>query len=284
MKIFLICPVRGSTPGEQRKIARYVRTLEKAGHEVHWPMRDTDQVDPIGSRICSDNRAGIAGADQVHVWYSEGSQGSVFDFGMAFMALVYAQKKVVLVNPKDVKPTPHKSFQNVLLEISKESLPFAVARSVRHRSNCLRLKVGAAIVKDGKILSCGWNSCSPEASARHKRPVRCLRMNVPPGIAFELCHVICAETAAILNIRKSRPGWQYGFYESHLDPSQELIDLLFTQEELALLRDSTLVLSGHRFACDHCQKFAKLAGIKEIVADELLAPLVDEILKAYQPK
>jgi len=46
-KIFLICPVRygkkltRENKKIQEKIKQYVEKLEKVGHKVYWPLRDT---------------------------------------------------------------------------------------------------------------------------------------------------------------------------------------------------------------------------------------------------
>jgi len=113
MKIFLICPVRMVGETERKKIENYVASLEKSGHRVHWPERDTNQNDGIGLRICRDNRAAIKEADEIHIWWNEKSQGSLFDFGMAFAQ----EKKIILANPNDVLSTTQKSFNNVLLSL-----------------------------------------------------------------------------------------------------------------------------------------------------------------------
>ncbi len=115
MRIFLICPVRGATPDELSMMEKYVQGLESSGHVVHWPPRDTDQRDPIGLRICGDNRQAIVDANEVHVWWSPTSMGSLFDLGMAFAL----EKKIVLANFDRVERTPNKSFSNVLLELAK---------------------------------------------------------------------------------------------------------------------------------------------------------------------
>lgn len=120
MNIFLICPVRNITEEEKKAIGSYVETLEAAGHKVHWPPRDTQQNDPVGLRICTDNRQAIENANEVHVWYNSESQGTIFDLGMTFAL----RKKVVLANPDMVRPTDgKKSFNNVLLALSKENSP-----------------------------------------------------------------------------------------------------------------------------------------------------------------
>lgn len=81
MKTFLICPVRGYSADAH---AEAVQALEAEGWSVHWPPRDTDQNDPVGLRICTDNARAIAGADAVHVIWDGKSQGVLFDLGVAF--------------------------------------------------------------------------------------------------------------------------------------------------------------------------------------------------------
>lgn len=119
-KIFLICPVRGSSLETQQRIAEYVARLETEGAEVYWPARDTDQTDCHGWAICSRNRSVILDATEIHVWYDASSSGSKFDLGMVFVLLgIGWTKKVVIANPEAVKPTPHKSFENVLLKMQE---------------------------------------------------------------------------------------------------------------------------------------------------------------------
>lgn len=114
MKIFIICPVRSQTEVEKEKLNEYILNLEEHGHTIYYPPRNTDQNDSIGLRICIDNREAIASSDEIHIFYNGNSQGSLFDFGMAFAM----KKRIHLIN--SVKPTPFKSFQNVLLELNKD--------------------------------------------------------------------------------------------------------------------------------------------------------------------
>ncbi len=112
-KIFMICPVRDATDEEKGFLQDYMSQLESQGHKVHYPPRDTNQDDPIGLNICSENRQAIRDADEIHIYWTKKSKGTLFDIGMMFMA----EKPVVLINRVDIEKTPHKSFQNVLLEI-----------------------------------------------------------------------------------------------------------------------------------------------------------------------
>ncbi len=116
-RIFIICPVRDATDPEKKVIADYIARLESEGHHVHYPPRDTNQNDPIGVNICSQNREAIRNADEVHVYWNGKSTGSLFDLGMAFSM----HKEVVSINPGDVLQgitDGKKSFYNVLASIS----------------------------------------------------------------------------------------------------------------------------------------------------------------------
>ena len=117
--IFLICPVRGLTEEKKEQIGKLVSDLEAKGKTVYWPPRDTDQNDPVGLRICGDNRRAIKRSKEVLVWYDENSTGSKFDLGITFGSY----KKVSLANPGDVIPTDgKKGFNNVLLALHRKTM------------------------------------------------------------------------------------------------------------------------------------------------------------------
>jgi len=108
MKIFLICPVR---LGEEAEVLNYVEKLESEGHEVHYPPRDTDQLDleTGGYKICQRNLAGIEWADEVHIWYRGDSQGIHFDMGMAFAL----NKRIKISNLDGIYDHRPKGYENV---------------------------------------------------------------------------------------------------------------------------------------------------------------------------
>ena len=140
-KVFLISPVRNIAPETLEALGSYVAKLESEGVEVYWPYRDTDQTDPHGWTICCRNRSAILDANEIHIWYDAKSTGSSFDNGMVFALLgVGWTKKVVIANPEAVKPTPHKSFENVLLKLQEETEKLCAMRedirkSARHPSD-----------------------------------------------------------------------------------------------------------------------------------------------------
>lgn len=116
-KIFVICPVRDAPPELNARIKDYITELEALGHHVHWPTRDTNQNDPEGMRICRQNGFAIYDADEVHIWFSPTSTGTLFDIGMFFMAseILGLQKRLVIINKDEVPATNgKKSFNNVL--------------------------------------------------------------------------------------------------------------------------------------------------------------------------
>jgi dCMP deaminase len=69
---------------------------------------------------------------------------------------------------------------------------------VANRATCIRRRVGAALVRDRRILSTGYNGAP--SGLRHCLEIGCLRerMNVPSGERHELCRGLHAEQNAII--------------------------------------------------------------------------------------
>ncbi len=123
IRVFLICPVRKIKEEEKVAIKEYIENLESKGYKVYWPLRDTDQNDPIGIRICTDNARAIMKAEEIHVWYNPSSSGSKFDLGMVFMFNLLnprKRKKIIIANPSAVRETDYKSFENLLLYLARQ--------------------------------------------------------------------------------------------------------------------------------------------------------------------
>lgn len=101
-----------------------MRKLEKAGHKVHWPARDTKQDDPTGGfEICRKNFSEILDAEEVHIWYDETSGGSKFDMGGVFMLveMLAEKKKIVIANDGEVVDGTKKSFYKVFKRLIKKA-------------------------------------------------------------------------------------------------------------------------------------------------------------------
>ncbi len=69
---------------------------------------------------------------------------------------------------------------------------------VANRATCVRRRVGAALVRDRRILSTGYNGAP--SGLRHCLEIGCLRerMNIPSGERHELCRGLHAEQNAII--------------------------------------------------------------------------------------
>ena len=69
---------------------------------------------------------------------------------------------------------------------------------VSKRATCLRRRVGAALVRDRRILSTGYNGAP--SGLRHCLSIGCLReqMKIPSGERHELCRGLHAEQNAII--------------------------------------------------------------------------------------
>ena len=114
-KIYLICPVRNCSDEVKSQLDDYVAKLEEKGHDVHYPPRDVEQ-DQSGMGICVAHADAMYNCDEVHVWWDPDSTGSHFDLGMAFM--LYNHRGIRFVVANDFEKTSHKSYGNVLLELS----------------------------------------------------------------------------------------------------------------------------------------------------------------------
>ena len=73
-----------------------------------------------------------------------------------------------------------------------------IANVVAKRSTCLRIHVGAVIVKEGQILSTGYNG-APHGF-EHCLDIGCIREkeNIAHGTRHELCRAVHAEQNAII--------------------------------------------------------------------------------------
>lgn len=78
-----------------------------------------------------------------------------------------------------------------------------IAVLTSHRSNCIKRKVGAIIVKDNRILSLGYNG-TPKGMVNCYEGgcSRCCNSDLPSGSHLDLCLCLHAEENALLYISK----------------------------------------------------------------------------------
>ena len=88
-----------------------------------------------------------------------------------------------------------------------ESYFMTLAAVAATRSTCLRRQVGAVIVRDGQIISTGYNG-SPKGTP-HCSETGCLRsvLNIPSGERQEMCRGSHAEMNAISQAASLSSGW-----------------------------------------------------------------------------
>jgi len=113
-----------------------------------------------------------------------------------------------------------------------------MAHLASKRSTCIRIHVGAVIVKDKRVLATGYNG--PPKGQKHCDETGCIReqMHVPHGERHELCRGLHAEQNAIIQAA------------------------LFGVS----IKNSTIYSTHH--PCSICAKMLINADIKEIVYDQ----------------
>jgi nucleoside 2-deoxyribosyltransferase len=113
MKIAIIHTIKNADQASLDMVYTYVATLEAQGHQVHLPVRDTNQKG-TSIEICAHNVKKISEADRVDVFYNSNSLGTHFYLGAAFAF----SKPVKVIQSEPL--TTGKSFQNLLAEWEKE--------------------------------------------------------------------------------------------------------------------------------------------------------------------
>ena len=137
-----------------------------------------------------------------------------------------------------------------------------IVQLVSRRSTCLRRAVGAALVRDRRILATGYNGAP--SKLQHCLDIGCLRdeLQVPSGQRHELCRGLHAEQNAI--IQAALHG--------------------------VSVKDSTLYCTNH--PCVICAKMIINAGVSRIVirdgySDELATRMLLEagirVERPYKP-
>lgn len=123
---FLICTVREADENDLKFINDYLLKLRSQGKKIYYPAEDTEQVDSSGGyQICSDNCKAIMDSEETHVYWTDKSQGTKFDLGMAFLLHKNLGKKIRLANRSQVEKMVEeqklknigKSFEMILLKL-----------------------------------------------------------------------------------------------------------------------------------------------------------------------
>ncbi len=122
-----------------------------------------------------------------------------------------------------------------------------IARVVSTRSTCLKVLIGAIIVKEDQIIATGYVG-APRKTKSCLEHDFCLRrkLNIPSGTQYELCRSVHAEQNAIINAARAGTsvygGTMYIYGENR--DSGETIDA---------------------FPCFICKKMIINAGIEKVI-------------------
>ena len=131
---------------------------------------------------------------------------------------------------------------------AKEDYYLNIARVVSQRSTCLKVLIGAIIVKEDQIIAAGY-----VGAPRHTRSSLdhgfCLRrkLQIPSGTQYELCRSVHAEQNAIINAARAGVSLLGG-------------DMYICGEE----RESGAAIFA--FPCFICKKMIINAGLKRVIA------------------
>lgn len=86
----------------------------------------------------------------------------------------------------------------------KDQYYLDIAKVVSNRSTCLKVLIGAIIVKEDQIIAAGYVG-SPRKTKSSIEHGFCLRqkLNIPSGSQYELCRSVHAEQNAIINAARA---------------------------------------------------------------------------------
>lgn len=86
----------------------------------------------------------------------------------------------------------------------KDQYYLNIARVVSARSTCLKVAMGAIIVKEDQIIAAGYAG-APRHTKSSSEHGFCLRkkLNIPSGTQYEMCRSVHAEQNAIINAARA---------------------------------------------------------------------------------
>lgn len=152
----------------------------------------------------------------------------------------------------------------------KDQYYLDIARVVASRSTCLKVLIGAIIVKEDQIIATGYVG-APRKTKSSLEHGFCLRkkLNIPSGQQYELCRSVHAEQNAIINAARagvSLLGGNMYIYGQAKDTGEVI----------------------NAFPCFICKKMIINAGLNRIIASVkdndkgYMIFTVDEWIKEWQ--
>lgn len=129
----------------------------------------------------------------------------------------------------------------------KEQYYLDIASVVSSRSTCLKVLIGAIIVKEDQIIASGYVGAprNTQSSLDHNFCLR-QKLNIPSGTQYELCRSVHAEQNAIINSARAGVSLLGG-------------DMYIYGE----LRDTKETINA--FPCFICKKMIINCGLKRVI-------------------
>jgi len=131
---------------------------------------------------------------------------------------------------------------------SKDEYYLDLAKSVCRRGTCLKVEIGAVIIKEDQVVATGYCGAPRGTKSSHGHGF-CLRrkLGIPSGHRYEMCRSVHAEQNAIINAARSGV--------SLLGGDMYIYGHLFD--------DKTQVLDA--FPCFICKKMLINCGLKRVI-------------------
>jgi hypothetical protein len=110
-RIAMICPVRNITEDQKKDIDNFINKQREEKKSIYCPIYHTDQNDSRGLTICRTNGTAIMNAGKIKFYFEPTSNGSWFDYGMAY----FADSKFECINPE--------YFNSIKKNLTKKEIP-----------------------------------------------------------------------------------------------------------------------------------------------------------------
>ena len=131
---------------------------------------------------------------------------------------------------------------------SKDEYYLGLAKSVCRRSTCMKVEIGAVIIRDDQVISTGYCGAPRGTKSSHEHGF-CLRkkLGIPQGHRYEICRSVHAEQNAIINA--ARAG------TSLLGGNMYIYGRIYKKEDQPL----------DAFPCFICKKMLINCGLKKVI-------------------
>lgn len=141
------------------------------------------------------------------------------------------------------------------LRPSKDRYYLNIAKEVSRRSTCLKVLIGAIIVRDDQIIATGYVG-APRKTKSSLEHGFCLRqmLGIPSGAQYELCRSVHAEQNAIINAARAGVSLLNGDMFIYGEKRDDLISQ--SREKGKLL---------NAYPCFICKKMIINSGLKRVV-------------------